>query len=53
MKGKVRVVIADDHVLVREGIRKLLESMTTLSCLPWLGMGKGHNIARKTQLMLF
>lgn len=40
MKGKVRVVIADDHVLVREGIRKLLESDDNIELLTVVGDGQ-------------
>lgn len=51
MKGKVRVVIADDHVLVREGIRKLLESDDNIELLTVVGDGQGAiNIARKNAI---
>lgn len=51
MNRKVRVVIADDHVLVREGLRKLLELDDSIELLTVVGDGQGAiNIARKNQI---
>ncbi|ABI67538.1 response regulator [Syntrophomonas wolfei] len=45
---KARVVIADDHVLVREGLRKLLELDSNIKVIDEVGDGQGAiNIARK------
>lgn len=45
---QIRVVIADDHVLVREGLRKLLELDQTIEVITEVGDGQGAiNIARK------
>lgn len=53
MNGKVKVVIADDHVLVREGIRKLLELDDNIELLTVVGDGQGAiNVARKNSVDL-
>ncbi|MGS0763296.1 response regulator [Syntrophomonas curvata] len=45
---KIRVLIADDHVLVREGLRKLLELSENIEIVTEVGDGQGAiNIARK------
>ncbi|MDD2586998.1 MAG: response regulator transcription factor [Syntrophomonadaceae bacterium] len=45
---KVRVVIADDHALVREGLRKVLELDDTIEVVTEVGDGQGAiNMARK------
>lgn len=45
---KIRVLIADDHALVREGLRKLLELSDNIEILSEVGDGQGAiNIARK------
>lgn len=45
---KIRVLIADDHALVREGLRKLLELSDNIEILCEVGDGQGAiNIARK------
>lgn len=45
---KIRVLIADDHALVREGLRKLLELSDNIEILDEVGDGQGAiNIARK------
>ena len=45
---KIRVVIADDHVLVREGLRKLLELDDSIDVITEVGDGQGAiNIAHK------
>lgn len=45
---KVRVLIADDHALVREGLRKLLERDTSIEIVDEVGDGQGAiNVARK------
>ena len=45
---RARVVIADDHVLVREGLRKLLELDNNIEVVDEVGDGQGAiNIARK------
>lgn len=45
---KVRVVIADDHALVREGLRKVLELDDRIEVVTEVGDGQGAiNIARK------
>lgn len=45
---KIRVLIADDHVLVREGLRKLLELSENIEIITEVGDGQGAiNIARK------
>lgn len=45
---KIRVVIADDHVLVREGLRKLLELDESIDVIIEVGDGQGAiNMARK------
>lgn len=46
--NKIRVLIADDHVLVREGLRKLLELSEDIEIITEVGDGQGAiNIARK------
>ncbi len=51
MDEKIRVIIADDHVLVREGLRKLLELDHSIEVLTEVGDGQGAiNIARKQQV---
>ena len=46
--SKIRVVIIDDHPLVREGIKKLLEFEEDIEVLDMAGDGQGAiNIARK------
>ena len=46
--GEARVVIADDHILVREGLRKLLELDSNIKVIDEVGDGQGAiNIARK------
>ncbi|MGI6452568.1 MAG: response regulator [Syntrophomonadaceae bacterium] len=48
--GKVRVLIADDHSLVREGLRRLLEMDGNFEIITEVGDGQGAiNIARKAQ----
>lgn len=45
---KIKVIIADDHVLVREGLRKLLELDDQIEVLTEVGDGQGAiNMARK------
>lgn len=45
---KIRVLIADDHALVREGLRKLLELDGNIEIITEVGDGQGAiNIARK------
>jgi len=45
---KIRVLIADDHALVREGLRKLLELDESIEIVTEVGDGQGAiNIARK------
>lgn len=45
---KTRVLIADDHVLVREGLRKLLELDENIEVINEVGDGQGAiNLARK------
>jgi DNA-binding NarL/FixJ family response regulator len=45
---KIRVLIADDHELVREGLRKLLELDENIEIITEVGDGQGAiNIARK------
>ena len=45
---KIRVLIADDHALIREGLRKLLELSEDIEILSEVGDGQGAiNIARK------
>ncbi len=45
---KIRVLIADDHALVREGLRKLLELSGNIEIITEVGDGQGAiNIARK------
>ena len=49
--GKIKVLIADDHSLFREGLRKLLESADGLEIVTEVGDGQGAiNIARKEAL---
>ncbi|KUG02338.1 two-component response regulator-like protein [hydrocarbon metagenome] len=51
MDEKIRVIIADDHVLVREGLRKLLELDHSIEVLTEVGDGQGAiNIARKQHI---
>lgn len=48
--GRIRVLIADDHVLVREGLRKLLELDENIEVMTEVGDGQGAiNIARKSR----
>ncbi|WP_054693793.1 response regulator [Syntrophomonas palmitatica] len=45
---KIRVLIADDHALVREGLRKLLELDENIQIITEVGDGQGAiNIARR------
>jgi len=45
---KIRVLIADDHLLVREGLRRILELDTNIEIITEVGDGQGAiNIARK------
>jgi len=45
---KIRIVIADDHALIREGLRKLLELNENFEIVTEVGDGQGAiNIARK------
>lgn len=47
----IRVLIADDHALVREGLRKLLELGGDIEIVTEVGDGQGAiNVARKEQL---
>ena len=46
--SKTRVVIADDHVLVREGLRKILDLDDSIQVTDEVGDGQGAiNVARK------
>lgn len=46
--AKIRILIADDHALVREGIRKLLELDPDIQILNEVGDGQGAiNLARR------
>ena len=46
--NKVRIVIADDHTMVREGLRKLLQIDTSIEIIGEVGDGQGAiNVARK------
>lgn len=46
----IKVLIADDHVLVREGLRKLLELDENIEVMTEVGDGQGAiNIARKAR----
>jgi DNA-binding NarL/FixJ family response regulator len=48
MKEKVRVLVADDHALVREGLIKLLELDPKIEIITEVGDGQGAiNVARK------
>lgn len=48
MSDKIRVIIADDHALVREGLRKLLELDENIEVITEVGDGQGAiNVARK------
>lgn len=48
--NKVRVLIADDHALVREGLRRLLELDDRIEIIGEVGDGQGAiNLARKYQ----
>lgn len=48
MMDRIRVIIADDHVLVREGLRKLLELDESIVVITEVGDGQGAiNLARK------
>lgn len=50
MMGKVRVIIADDHVLVREGLRKLLELDDRIQVVTEVGDGQGAiNMVRREE----
>ena len=45
---KVKVIIADDHALVREGLRRLLELDPNIDVLTEVGDGQGAiNMVRK------
>lgn len=45
---KIKVIIADDHVLVREGLRKVLELDGTIEVITEVGDGQGAiNMTRK------
>lgn len=47
---KTKVIIADDHVLVREGLRKLLELDKSIDVITEVGDGQGAiNMARKAK----
>lgn len=46
--GKIKVVIVDDHPLMREGLRKILEMNETIEVVDEAGDGQGAiNIARR------
>jgi DNA-binding NarL/FixJ family response regulator len=48
---KIRVLLADDHALVREGLRKLLELDENIEIVTEVGDGQGAiNVARKEPL---
>jgi DNA-binding NarL/FixJ family response regulator len=48
--GGIKVLIADDHVLVREGLRRLLELDENIEVMTEVGDGQGAiNIARKAR----
>lgn len=48
---KIRVLLADDHSLVREGLRKLLESDENIVIVTEVGDGQGAiNVARREPL---
>ncbi len=48
MKEKIKVIIADDHVLVREGLRKLLELDNGIKVTTEVGDGQGAiNMVRR------
>jgi DNA-binding NarL/FixJ family response regulator len=48
---KIRVLLADDHSLVREGLIKLLESDENIEIVTEVGDGQGAiNVARREQL---
>ncbi len=50
MMGKIRVIIADDHVLVREGLRKLLELDDKIQVVTEVGDGQGAiNMVRREE----
>lgn len=50
MTEKVRVLVADDHALVREGLIKLLELDENIEIITEVGDGQGAiNVARKEQ----
>lgn len=50
MKERIKVIIADDHVLVREGLRKLLELDDSIFVMTEVGDGQGAiNMVRKEQ----
>lgn len=42
---KIRVLIADDHALVREGLRKLLELDENIQIITEVGDGQGLSIS--------
>ncbi|MDD3364547.1 MAG: response regulator transcription factor [Syntrophomonas sp.] len=45
---KIRILIADDHTMVREGLRKLLQTDESLEIIAEVGDGQGAiNVARK------
>lgn len=45
---KVRILIADDHTMVREGLRKLLQTDASIEIIDEVGDGQGAiNVARK------
>lgn len=46
--GKIRVLIADDHALIREGLTKLMELDDNIEIITEVGDGQGAiNVARK------
>jgi len=45
---KIRILIADDHIMVREGLRKLLQTDENIEIIAEVGDGQGAiNVARK------
>jgi len=45
---KIRILIADDHIMVREGLRKLLQTDDSIEIIAEVGDGQGAiNVARK------
>ena len=50
----IRVVIADDHPLLREGLRRILEFEEGIQVVAEVGDGQGAiNIARSTPFMSY